>query len=496
MKLLSGSELKTHRFGEVFRVERGSCRASLQGRPRESSAGASPYPKERGFLLIAVLVIVVLASMVALSLLFRMRAEQAAFAASAGTEQAWYAAMSGIQQAMHLAKSGAPDANTWQNNPAALRHQQVLDDGSDKWYFTVFTAAPPDEETVRYGMVDENRKVNLNKATAEMLAACTFLSPQQIEAITGSSLTNTQSAADPLSIDAILGGPVRPHFSTLDELLKLPGFTPGVIYGEDANHNYHLDPNEDDGVLLFPPDDSDGQLFLGLQEVATAFAYEFDIASDGSPRFQLNSTNRTVPEFIIPEQTAAYIEAAWSNKVIFKSPVDLLGATNIATADGKGIAMNSGVGPKELPVILDQLTTTFEARLVGLININSASVKVLQTIPGINEAKAELIVQTREGLSAELKKSAAWLYSEGLLSVADFKRAAPHVTTRSQQFRFNVLGYALPSGRYRIYEVVIDTADKAPQILYLRDITRFGLPFALPSADEIEDVQTETQIDS
>ena len=29
-----------------------------------------------------------------------------------------------------------------------------------------------------------------------------------------------------------------------------------------------MDPNEDDGLLQFPPDDSDGQLFLGLQEVA------------------------------------------------------------------------------------------------------------------------------------------------------------------------------------------------------------------------------------
>lgn len=447
---------------------------------------------ERGFLLIAVLVITVLASMVALSLLFRMRAEQAAFAASAGSEQAWFVAISGVHQAMQLAKARAEDPATWQNNPAAFKHYQVLDDGSDRWYFTVFTPAPPEEETIRYGITDETRKLNLNKATAEMLGKATVLSPQQIEAITGSSATNTQSLADPLSTDTLLGGPVRPHFSTLDELLKLPGFTPGVIYGEDANHNFHLESNEDDGVLLSPPDDSDGQLFLGLSDVATVFTYEFDIAADGSPRFQLNSTNRTVPEFIIPEQTAAFIEAAWSNKVIFKSPAELLEAKAIKGPDGKEIAIDSGVGAKELPTILDQLTTTFEARLVGLININTASVKVLQTIPGINEEKAELIVQARENLASELKQSSAWLYSEGILNAEEFKRAAAFITARSLQFRFNVVGYALPSGRYRVYEVVIDTADKEPQIIYLRDITRFGLPFVLPSADET-DVQTQTK---
>jgi hypothetical protein len=117
---------------------------------------------------------------------------------------------------------------------------------------------------------------------------------------------------------------------------------------------------------------------------------------------------------------------------------------------------------------------------------------VLQTIPGINEAKAELIIQTREALSAELKRSPAWLYSEGVLTAEEFQRAVPHITTRSLQYRFNVVGYALPSGRYRVYEVVIDTADKEPQIIYLRDITRFGLPFALPSAEETQDVQTQS----
>jgi hypothetical protein len=438
--------------------------------------------QERGFLLIAVLVIVMLASMVALSLLFRMRAEQAGFSAASGSEQGWLAAMSGIEQAMHLAR--ATDPAEWQNNPSAFRHQYVLDDGSDKWYFTVFSPAPPEEDDLRYGLVDENRKLNLNKATAEALQKCTFLSPAQVEAITGGP-TNT---ADLTLGESLLQSSARLHFSTLDELLKLPGFSPGVIYGEDANRNLRLDPNEDDGEILFPPDDSDGQLFLGLQEVATVYSYEYDIASDGSPRFQLNSSVRKVPEFIIPEKTAAYIEAAWSNNVVFKHPSELLEATNKLG----GVEMDSGVGAKELPTILDQLTTTFAARLVGLINVNTASAKVLHGVPGIGEAKADSIVQHRESLPPEQKGSIAWLYADGVLTAEEFRLAAPHLTTNSRQFRFNVLGYSLPSGRFRAFEVVIDTADKAPQIIYLRDITRLGLPFALPTDDNSANVQTQS----
>jgi DNA uptake protein ComE-like DNA-binding protein len=444
--------------------------------------------------LIAVLVVVALASMVALSLLFRMRAEQAGFSAAIGSEQAWLTAMSGIQQAMHLAKSGTLDPAMWRNNPGAFQHQLILDDGSDKWYFTVFSPAAPEEDVVRYGLADENQKINLNRATGEMLQKCTHLSAQQIEVLSGQ--TNVVVPASPDSLR--FGEPTmtdvgRPHYSTLEDLLKLPTFTPGVIYGEDANHNFHLDPNEDDGQLQFPPDDSDGQLFLGLQEIATVYSYQFDIAIDGSPRFQLNSRKEKVPEFIIPEKTAAYIEAGWSNQVIFKTPADLLEARlKFKDPQGKEVEIDSGVSARELPTILDQLTTVFEARLIGLININTASQKVLLAIPGISEGTAEAIVQRREGLAPELKQSPAWLYSEGILNADDFKKAFRHITTRSLQFRFNVVGYALPSGRYRVYEVVIDTADKEPQIMYLRDITRLGLPFALPSAEESQNVQPQS----
>jgi type II secretory pathway component PulK len=460
---------------------------------------------------VAVLVIVVLASMVALSLLFRMRSEEAAFSASLGSEQAWFAAMSGIQQAMALAQ--AKDPAQWQNNPTVFYHQLVLDDGSDKWYYTIFCPGPPEENQVRYGLVDENGKLNLNKATPRMLQKCTVLSPAQIDGVCGTALASTNSSAnaanasgadEPYSENgetnavaaaaamapaAGLESP-RPHFSTLDELLKIPGFTPGVIYGEDANHNFHLDPNEDDGEVQFPPDDGDGQLFLGLQDVGTVFSYELNVTSEGQPRLQLNSTNRTIPNLGLPENTVTYIQAAWSNHVIFKTPADLLQAaiTNKDSA-GKEIVIDSGVSAKELPLVLDRLTTRFEQRLEGLINVNTASQKVLTTIPGVTDAKAEAIIQGRENLSVEQKQTPAWLFSEGILTAAEFKDAASYMSTRSSQFRFNVLGYSLPSGRYRVYEVVIDTADKQPQIIYLRDITKLGLPFALPSGEETQNVQ-------
>lgn len=446
--------------------------------------------REQGFLLIAVLVIVMLASMVALSLIFRVRAEQASFSASVGAEQAWYAAMSGVQQAMHMVKAGVNDPPLWQSNPGAFLEQLVIDDGSDKWYFTIYSPAVPGESGIRYGVGDENAKLNLNKATAEMLQKATWLSPAQIREIAGEdgALSNV------LSPDLLTSISSRPTFSTMDELLRLQSLTPGIIYGEDANHNFGLEPNEDDGRLQFPPDDGDGQLFLGLQEVATVFSYERNVTEGGTPRIQLNSTNGTVLPEQLPEQTKRFIELAWANGKIFKSPADLLGAKEkFKDAEGQEVEVESGVGVRELPLILDQFTTSFEARRVGLININTASVKVLGALPGVDEGKAETIYMTREGLPMELRGSPAWLLQEGMVTAEEFKKMEPLITAKSFQFRFNVIGYGIPSGRFRVYEVVIDTAQAQPQITYLRDITLYGLPFPLRSVSEETNVQSQPQ---
>jgi len=66
------------------------------------------------------------------------------------------------------------------------------------------------------------------------------------------------------------------------------------------------------------------------------------------------------------------------------------------------------------------------------------------------------------------------------------------VTARGFQFHFHVVGYGVPSGRYRVLEAVIDTSGAAPTILYLRDITRLGLPFRIETNAETEGSGSES----
>ena len=69
---------------------------------------AKAQTTNEGFILLGVLILVMLISMVALSLMFRLRADETAAAAASGRNQAYSAAMAGVQEAMRIVKAIKP----------------------------------------------------------------------------------------------------------------------------------------------------------------------------------------------------------------------------------------------------------------------------------------------------------------------------------------------------------------------------------------------------
>ena len=129
--------------------------------------------------------------------------------------------------------------------------------------------------------------------------------------------------------------------------------------------------------------------------------------------------------------------------------------------------------------MLDRFTGSAEAELVGRINVNTAPASVLQLVPGIDNALAENILSARRNLPAERRSSVAWIHIENLVEADRFREIAPFLTTRSLQYRFNVVGYGARSGKFRVLEAVIDVASPPARLVYLRDLTRLGLPFPI-----------------
>jgi type II secretory pathway component PulK len=441
--------------------------------------------RDRGFVLVAILVVIILASMVALSLMLRLRAEEKAGAAGAGSEQAWAAAMSGVYQAMQVAAQSRPGSLQWQSNPEVFRQQFVGEDGADRWYFTVYTAGSAEEGGLRFGLSDEAAKLNLLDADESTLGKIPEMWPARVQALLDFLDFDDQARSEGAESEYYERLP-QPYIArdtdleTLEELLLVRGFTPELFYGEDANLNFHLDPNEDDGDERFPPDNNNGVLDLGLRQYLTVSSYDLNLDKDRLPRLKLNDPSLTLFQLKLPESALHYIHMMRSNKVAFAHPAELLEAKRVfKNANGKEVEVASGIGKDELPLVLDQLTTSKQNRLPGLVNVNTASAWVLQALPGLDLSRAEAIAAARRGLTEEERQTPAWIYQQDLVDAATFRTLAPHLTARSLQFHFHALGYGVPSGRYRVLEAEIDLGDGPPRISYLRDLTRLGLPFRI-----------------
>jgi len=431
--------------------------------------GASRSP---AFVLVAVLVIVMLLSMLVVSLLFRFQAEDTAASASVGTEQAWAAAMSGVEEALRVA-AAAPGAADWQENPAAFRDRLVFDDGGERWFFTVFS--PGGGEALgefRFGLTDEAAKLNVNalgdahleklpRVTPALAAALLdFLDEDGTPRPEGAEQDYYSGLARPYTIR---NGPL----ASLGELLLVRGFTPALLHGNSAPRATATGDTPE-------PQRPD----RGLSQFLTIASYDPDTASDGTYRVNFNSPEAELPAVELPPAFTNFLTALQTNGVMLAHAADLLEAV-LPVKDGKGLEteITSGVGKAELATVLEHFTGSPEPQADGLVNVNTASVTVLATLPGVDDALAESIVSARRSLSPERRTTIAWLYAEGVVDAAKFKALAPLLTARGFQFTFQVIGFGVPSGRYRVLEAGIDTAAGARRITYLRDVTRRGLPF-------------------
>jgi len=463
----------------------GAFSGSLAGR-RFPSTPEGPH----AFVLLLVLVIVMLASMVAASVLYLLRSEKTASATGVSGEQAWAAAMSGVYQAMRIASRSPSDPTPWQDNAAAFKNQLVVDDGANQWYFSVYSCNDPGAAPIRFGLNDEASRINVTHTEATVLERVPNLTPALAQALVDYAPTVRSSVPgstnEPLftTLTNSVSAPDR-KLACLDELLGVPGFTGALLYGEDANLNGNLDPGEDDGDASPPPDNQDAQLEPGLRSLLTVFSYDLNVRDDGQPRLNLNDSKADLSNLELPEGVLTYLEAMRRQGQKLAHPADLLEASGkFKDETGAVKDFSSGVGKAELPLLLDRCSATNETRLIGRVNLNTAPAKVLAALPGIDATLAEAIVSARVSLSEDARRTPAWLYQEGLVTADSFKKLAPLLTTRSYQFHFHVLAYGVPAGTYRVIEAVIDTAAQPPAILLLRDLTRLGLPIGMDTIKE------------
>ncbi len=328
-------------------------------------------------------------------------------------------------------------------------------------------------------------------------------------------------------------------FDSVEELLLVKGVTGPLLYGEDFDRNGLLTPNEDDGDLTFPPDNEDGMLNLGLFPYLTVLSSERNVSNDNRPRVYLLGD----ADLVEAELTAAFPDEPALVEFIVRAtrpgggnqggantgnadgaggPSDESNqgnegaSTNDPNADetgsGGGESNGAGESPRSmaspasllrdalvdgqtersivtlahLPVLMDRTTVVKDTQqeISGLININTATKPVLETIDGLTTDQIDAILELRQRLGAETKATTAWLLTEEVVDLDTFERVSSAITARGQQFTIESLGYGDHIGMVTRLHVVIDMVGPIAETIYYRDITYLGGHYPIREEDK------------
>jgi type II secretory pathway component PulK len=249
-------------------------------------------------------------------------------------------------------------------------------------------------------------------------------------------------------------------FESVDELRLVYGATIEMLYGEDINRNGILDPNENDGDISLPLDNSDGRLNKGIAAYVTVYTRQLNTLPDGSPRVNLGNANaraalRQLLEDRLDSARSGEIMAAIGNTQ-FQSVLQFYAASGM-TADEFGL-IEGEIGTSTQPV-------------AGLVNVNTASETVLASIPGIGEVNAASLVAARASKPSGLS-SVAWV--KDVLETQSIQQAGRYLTGRTYQFTADVVALGRFHRGFRRTRFVIDTTQSAPRIIYRQDLSHLG----------------------
>ena len=336
-------------------------------------------------------------------------------------------------------------------------------------YFWVLRVNLENDRDYEFGLTDEAGKINLNTASEDMLMKLPGMTEQLAASIIdwrdADSTVTTNGAEDDYYL--LLPDPYNcknAPLETVDEILLIQGGTEDLLYGEDTNLNGHLDDNENDGDASAPPDNQNGVLDRGFYDYVTVYSSESNLDSEGNPRININdSASRADLQTLLTDTFNA--DRATTIMASGSSFASLLAFYYAANA-------SANLTVAEFDQIADRLTTSSDANVPGLVNVNTASKPVLMCLPGLEEADVDALIAYRE--SKDTLASIAWV-----TEVLDQTKAigiGPYVTVHSYQCSADIIAIAGNGRAYKRYKAVIDVSGTKPRVTYWKSLTRFGWP--------------------
>lgn len=334
-------------------------------------------------------------------------------------------------------------------------------------------------------VVSENAKLDLNTATAEMLALVPGIDEAQARRI----------------VEARGAQP----FASIEELLGVEGITPDMVYGTRVSEDAGIFAGEVPAAAAFAGGgDADG----GLGDYLTVFSFDPNVQVGvqgerehrGKLRVNLDQAWSDALEDAIVERFDANVAQ------LVKQLIDG-GQTFTTDSELARVLLDRGVDPEGWSTVFDVFSTTDDEFLAGRVDVNRAGPDVLACVPGITPEKAAAIVDMRSMIDAESRTLPTWLLQEGLIEPEAYAEASDWVTGRSMQWRvrlevglmpgegegfgegFGGFDESLPMTmddlaaswdeppeldrllHRMVVEAVIDVASSRPRVAYMREVT-------------------------
>ena len=434
----------------------------------------SPQPP-RGFVLIAVLVIVGGAILMTTSMLLLYQAQLATTARSADAVQSRMLASSGLQAVMTVL-DGQRDEILAGRSPRVDRQYLVYESPTELGVVRLLATG------ARRDLLEpEAGKLDLNEIDAAALVSTGFV--------------DSEVAAGIIEYRRSTGG-----FQSVGELARVPGVTAEMVWGplEDLTPmDDAMSETADMAERVFSMHEQPSP--RGLADLVTVFAFEPNIQRNGRLRINLNVKWSEELANRVQERFGA--DAAQGLQRIFE-------AGTVFDSERKVVEVLRffKVEPKDWPEILDAFTTEQDEYVAGRLDINTASYEALVALSTSNEGggtpgaaevpigtravlqpdQAAQIVRMRDEVPPEQRASIAWPVIQGLVPPETYDHLVGRITARCWTYRVRLAAGTVPGDHPDapllhpvIYEAVIDLSAPEPRLAELREITLMQTAAAL-----------------
>ena len=140
-----------------------------------------------------------------------------------------------------------------------------------------------------------------------------------------------------------------------------------------------------------------------------------------------------------------------------------------------------------VPTLMASLTTYEGSEIPGRVNLMQAPRRVLDCLPYLAPEQVDQIIQQRgddqeldDPTGADLNRNyETWLMVEGIVPFAQMKLLMPFVCAGGDVYRAEIAGYFADGAGTSRAEVVLDTTEEIPRVLFWRDKSHLRQGFSV-----------------